>query len=442
LLVIDLSEDFVTYGINNAGSCISDIPSDEVWNDIDKPDLKIKNSISLKPNQLPEKLIFSLPIKALSYQVITLPDDLSEKERLTLLGLELNERIFSKNFAYLRLDVTQRLENDERVCDYMLIAPKLTVISSLKKLASTLSYKKFKVVPSFFFASPQNSSSLTASALLTETKTELVIWGRANPLALTSIINTGDQMGDINRFILEYFDHVQDLQISKIYLYGQRMKDASITYSLNYPYEIIDEPETFIARSLPMADLLDDIYKVARLPKAPISLTPRNLILAGSLLAILFIVLAGTFLQFNNIRLERDLRIFQNKAEKNKKLSIEKKQLEKETMELDTEKNFYLSITKRRTPWYLILTDLSKQSPPELWFERLNSNQREILISGKAKSTKDVSDFSINLENNSVYFKDPKIIGTRDYEGETRTTYAEFQITAQLKSASGLFVLR
>lgn len=442
LLVIDLSEDFVIYGMNNAGSCLSEIPTDDVWNSLNDADSRVKASIGLDSKDLPKNLAFSIPIKMLSYQIISLPENIPEKEKLILLGLEINERTIGKKFSYIRLPVTQRYEGEEQICDYIVIAAKFSASASLEKLAKTLGYKNYKVVPSFIFSCPKNHNVLSATALLCENKTEIVIWGKDNPLALTSIINTGDQMGDINRFIIEYFDHVDDLGISKVFLYGPRMKDASLTYSLNYPYEIINEPETFIARSLSMVEVLDDISKAPKLPKPPIALTPRNLVFMASIFGIFIIILLGTFFQFNNLRLERDLRIFQNKAQKNKKLSIEKKRLDKEKMELSTEKDFYLSITKRRTPWYFIFSDLSKQTPKELWFERFNANSKEILISGKAASVKDVSAFSVNLDNSSTYFKDSKIIGTRDYEGESKKTYSEFQLTAKLKAPSGVFVAR
>ena len=65
-----------------------------------------------------------------------------------------------------------------------------------------------------------------------------------------------------------------------------------------------------------------------------------------------------------------------------------------------------------------------------------NGSKNKIMISGKARSTKEVSSLSINLNENSKYVNNALIIGTRDYE-ENSKTYSEFQLAAKLKSPTG-----
>ncbi len=77
-------------------------------------------------------------------------------------------------------------------------------------------------------------------------------------------------------------------------------------------------------------------------------------------------------------------------------------------------------------------------TPPEMWFERVSASKTKILISGKAGNVKDVSNFSINLNNNSKYVDNALVIGTRDYD-EAGEIYSEFQMSTQLRSPTGQY---
>ena len=98
------------------------------------------------------------------------------------------------------------------------------------------------VVPSFYLHGAEKINELRASAWVGETRSEVVIWGKDNPLSIVNFENTGDQIGDINRFIVDYFDSVDGLNLSKLYLFGPRMRDPGIAFGISYPYEILDNP--------------------------------------------------------------------------------------------------------------------------------------------------------------------------------------------------------
>ena len=102
-------------------------------------------------------------------------------------------------------------------------------------------------------------------------------------------------------------------------------------------------------------------------------------------------------------------------------------------MELEQEKDFFYSITRRRVPWNDILQDLSKISPKGLWIERMSAAKSNLIIVGKAETVDDLSRFSVNLNYNSKFFKDAQLTGSRDFvDGEL--VFKEYQMTMKLKS--------
>lgn len=437
-LIIDLSEDCISLALaqdyyNTDINCLDFIEDPkstvekftEFCKEADLSDIK--------------DIIFTLPIKHLNYQVVTLPENIPNKDKLILLGLELNTNKLSRNFNYLKLSVTHRIEENEELCDYMVVGPKSDVYKTLIEFAKLFKYRIVKVVPSFFLVSPEAESKLTATAWVGEDRSEVVIWGKNDPLALSMIPNTGDQMGDINRFIVGYFDHVSNLSLSHIKLYGPKLVDTSLTFGLNYPHSIFDDPVRKLSKSLHKAIDGLNIAQVTRLPKPPVPMTPRNITFISSALVAVLLSIVSSMYHAYNIRLGYELNTLRTKAAKNKRLYLEYQKLDRQKNSLATEKDFYLNITKRRIPWSLILEDLSKLTPVELWFERLSGSQISVQVAGKARTVEDVTALSINLNNNSQYFTDVQIIGTRDSK-EGSNVYSEFQISAKLKSRTGQFV--
>lgn len=438
-LIIDLSEEYVTLhckGINY----ISDIGTAYFWASTEDASKRIADELKIREFDCVD-LIISIPIASINHQIVTLPDNVTDKEKLVFLGLETNRKLIGNRFGIKRLDVTKRQEESgQELCDYLLLAPKADTYSKLEVLAKVLGQQISSVIPSFYLLDPEKVNELRATAWVGDDRSEIVIWGKDNPLTLASIPNNGDQIGDINRFIVEYFDHVDNLNLSMIYLYGPRMKDSSLGFGLTYPHVIFDEPGKFLARNLYKAPEQINIAVVTKLPRPPIPMTPRNITFITCAFLFSLLIFLSSFIHADNLRLSHEQKSLERKSEKHRNLIKRLKDLQKQVTELGAEKEFYLDITKRRTPWEKILTDLSRSTPKEVWFERLNATKNKMLIIGKARSVDDVSDLAINLNDNSNYVQDALIIGTRDYEDENNnSTYSEFQISAKLRSPSGKF---
>lgn len=433
-LIVDFSEEYISLhckGINY----VSEV---SVSSFFDNTELAIETFYSEIQDKRFEctDLIITLPLVCINHQIVTLPDNVSDKEKLIFLGLEINKKLIGKRFGIQKLDVTERDDAGQQLCDYLVMAPKQEVYEKLEQLAKVMEFKIVSVVPSISLLGAERINDLRATAWVGDDRSELVIWGKDNPLSMAYIENSGDQIGDINRYIVEYFDHVDGLNLSMVYLYGPKMRDSALGFGLTYPHQIFEDPTKFILNNLHKAPQQLNIAKETKLPKPPLPMTPRNVAFIASAVGAVFLLVFTFFNHAKNFRLERQLATLEKQASKYKKLVAEYKKYEKESFELDNEKEFYLDITKRRTPWQKILADLSKLTPPELWFERFNGNKSKILIAGKARSTKEVSSLSINLNENSKYVKDALIIGTRDYE-ENSHTYSEFQLAAKLKSPDG-----
>jgi Tfp pilus assembly protein PilN len=381
-------------------------------------------------------LVITLPLVCINHQIVTLPENVDDKEKLIFLGLEINKKLFGKRFGVQKLEVTQRDDNGQPLCDYLIMAPKQEVYTKLEELAKLMQVSIAKVVPSIYLLGAERVNELRATAWIGQDRSELVIWGKDNPLSMAYFQNSGDQIGDINRYIVDYFDHVDGLSLSLVYLFGPKMRDSALGFGLTYPHQIFEDPTKFIVNNLHRAASQLNIAAETKLPKPPIAMTPRNIAFLVSAVAVVCLMIFTFFNHAKNFRLERQLATLDKQATKYKKLVAEYKRYEKNKLELENEQDFYLEITRRRTPWQKILADISKLTPSELWFERLNATKNKLFVAGKARTTKDVSAFSINLNENSQYVKDALIIGVRDYE-ESSQTFREFQITAKLKSPTG-----
>lgn len=433
-LILDLSEEFVGICHQSKAEQLS-IPVNDFFN---SPELTIDalaNQIKSKEIEFDE-LVVSIPLACINHQIVTLPDNVTDKEKLIFLGIEINKNLIGKHFGVMRLDVTKRNEAEQPLCDYLILAPKQEAFQRIQDLTKTLNTKLFSVIPSFMLLGAEPVNDLRATAWIGEDRSEIVIWGKDNPLAMTYIENTGDQMGDVNRFIVQYFDHVDNLNLSMVYLFGPRMRDSALGFGLTYPHMIFEDPSKYLLKNLHKATEQLNIAKELKLPRPPIAMTPRNItfIASGSIAAIL--ILLTLFLGIANVALGGELKTLETEANKNKQLLAKIKSLQKEKAELVAEKDFYVDITRRRTPWSEIMSDISKLTPKDLWFERLSGNKMKIMIFGKAQSNDDVSSLAINLNSNSQYLQDVQIMGTRDFE-ENNSIYSEFQLSARLKSPTG-----
>ncbi len=436
-LIIDLSEEFIALSFRGL-AFRSEISTNQFWADASSAIKQIQTELSNKSFDA-DGLVISLPIVAINHQIVTLPSNVTEKDRLIFLGLEINKNLIGNRFGELKLDVTQRLEGEQPLCDYLIMAPKPDVYADLEALAKALKLELKSVIPSFMLLQAQRRNELRATAWVGAERSEVVIWGKDNPLAVACLPSSGDSVGDINRFIVEYFDHVDNLNLSMVYLYGSKMSDPALGYGLSYPHTIFDNPTEFLLGNLENAPRMINIATKIKLPRPPIPLTPRNITLISSALLVVSLLVVTSLLQANNFRLTRNLQALEAKSRKLERITQEFKKLEKQSHELNAEKEFYLNITKRRTPWNLILDDVAKLTPNELWYERLTANKSKMLILGKARSVDDVSSFSINMNNSSSFIQEALVLGTRESEDDNSNVYAEFQIAAKLKSPTGLF---
>lgn len=435
-LIIDFSEEYIAMhcmGINY----LSELRVSQFFEDTDAAIGALVAEIGEK-GFVTNQLMVSIPLVCINHQIVSLPDNVSEKEKMVFLGLEINKALIGPRFGIQRLAVTKRMEGEAELCDYLILAPKQEVYAKFELLAKELNAKLESVVPSFSLIGAEKINELRATAWVGEDRSEVIVWGLNNPLAVTFMENSGDQIGDINRFIVDYFDHVDGLSLSMIYLYGPRMRDSALGFGLTYPHQIFDDPTKYLFERIYRAPQQMNIAEATKLPKPPIAWTPRNLTFVVTALAACLLLFFTFFNQAQNFRLKAQLNMLERKEGKMRKTITKYKQLEKEEAKLVAEKDFYLSITKRRTPWQKILADLSKLTPKDLWFERLNASKNKMLVSGRAKNTEQVTSLSININNNSRYLKDALILGTRDYE-ENSHTYSEFQLSTKLKSPSGKY---
>ncbi len=431
-LVVDLSDEFISVALGD-DYYLSDIRSTEFWDSVETASKSLKAFLDLKNIRNPRAATFTLPIKALNFQIVTLPEKIKEREKKVLLGLELDKTKFTNNFNYKKLEITQRTEDGTLLCDYMILGPKRGVLERLESLSKLLNIKTMRATPSFMLFSPRVTERLSATVYLSEDRSEITLWGAGQPLSIAVIPNTGDQLEDINRFIAGYFDKVENLDISVVRLYGPRMRDASLAFSLSYPNEILKDPAHAIAASLAKAQGQIDILIKTKLPKPPIAVTPRNLTFLVSALGLIGLIAYTSYTESDTTRYKHELQRLSHRAEHMKQVYAEAKKLEDAKSELETERDFYLKITKRRAPWHLIMYDLGDLTPRNMWFERFNAIKNNVMIAGKATSPEDVAALSLNLSNSSRYFEDAQVVGMRDYK-EADKTYTEFQLTARLKS--------
>jgi|GEM_PF-1989471 len=431
-LSLDLSDSHISIALGE-DRYISEIKSQEFW-DNTEPTLKlVKDFLATKNIRNFAELTVVLPVKALNFQIVTLPEKIKEREKKVLLGLELDKGKFSTNFNYKKLDVTVREEDGVSLCDYIVLGAKRGAYERLQLLAKSLAVKRLRGVPSFMLFAPRAAERLSATAYVGEDRTEISLWGSGYPLAIAAIPNTGDQMEDINRFIAGYFDKVENLNLTVVRLYGAKMRDAGQAFSLNYPNEILSDPAHAVAGALSKAPGQMDVLIKTKLPSPPIAMTGRNMVFFASAVLLAALLSYTTMLKADIGRYKHELSRLSHRAEHMKRIYATAKKLESSKLELEQERDFYLKITKRRAPWHLIMYDLGDLTPRNLWFERFNAAKNTVMIAGKATSPEDVAALSLNLSNSSRYFEDAQVMGMRDYK-ESDKTYTEFQLTAQLKS--------
>lgn len=379
------------------------------------------------------RVIYSLPVRFLAHQVIPLPLEAPEQEKLKLISIELDRTNFTNNFHLERLENTSRLVAGERICDFLLIAPQKKVLNTCNTFTKSAALKLFKFSSSLYLFTPGTRNDIV-SAFIENEHREIVYWNDRQPVALSNLAATNDPVNDINRFVDIYQNQLEGkaLNIESIEVFGSSVNDYSfgnLTYKVNLHSQYIE----VLANNLPRLETFPDLTAKVKLPSEPYKFDIPNLSYLTSLVCFALVTLISTFTFLQGYSLDQKYKVFKSKVSKYEDLINKKKQIKKNILDLEKEKDFFYSITRRRIPWNDILSDLSRVSPKGLWIERMSAAKSKLIIVGKAESVEDVSQLSVNLNYSSKFFKDAQITGSRDFiDGEL--VFKEYQITMELKS--------
>lgn len=379
------------------------------------------------------RVIYSLPVRFLTHQVIPLPLEAPELEKLKLISIELDRNNFTNNFHLERLENTSRLIAGERICDFLLIAPQRKVFDTCNAFSKSAGLKLFKFSSSLYLFTPGTRND-TVTAFIEDGHREIVYWNDRKPVALSNLAATDDPVNDINRFIDIYQNQLEGkaLNIESIEVFGSSVIDYSfgnMTYKVNTHSQYLE----ILAGELPRVETFPDLATKVKLPSEPYKFDTPNVSYLASIVCFALVLLIGVFTFLQGYSQDQKYKVFKSKVSKYEDLINEKKQIKKNLLDLEKEKDFFYSITRRRIPWNDILSDLSELSPKGLWIERMSAAKSNLIIVGKAESVEDVSQFSVNLNYNSKFFKDAQLTGSRDFiDGEL--VFKEYQITMKLKS--------
>ena len=94
------------------------------------------------------------------------------------------------------------------------------------------------------------------------------------------------------------------------------------------------------------------------------------------------------------------------------------------------EKNAVLmALTKERTSWYAVLTQLGAKMPPELWLTEITTDKGGVKLNGLAKSYPDLAAFMRKLEQDAV-FAEPVLVKA---EKDAASAATRFEMTVKIK---------
>lgn len=378
------------------------------------------------------KVIFSLPIRYITYQVIPLPDEAPQDEKLKLMSIDLDRANFLDLFSCERLSVTERMVAGERICDYLLVAPQKAVRLNCQSFLQKMNSKLYKFVANYNLFKPERDAEII-SAFAHSSNMEIVFWSYSFPIAISNLSSTNEPANDLNRFLDIYQNDLENksLSIENIDIYGTNLGEYSFS-NLTHKLTLREDYESFLMENLPSVASFQDITKKVKLPPEPFRLDFPNLAHLFAVMFLVFSLLLGLFATLQNMSLDQKYLVFQNEVTQYERQIAEKKRIKQEITDLEKEREFYYSITRRRAPWDLILKELSKLTPKGLWIERFSAAKNNLVMIGKAEKVNEVSGFAVNLSHSSKYFSDVLLSGSRDYSDGL--VYKEFQITARLKA--------
>ena len=271
------------------------------------------------------RVIYSLPVRFLSHQVIPLPLEAPEQEKLKLISIELDRNSFSNQFHLERLDNTSRLMAGERICDFLIVAPQKKVFSSCNSFSKAMGLKLFKFSSSLYLFTPASRND-TISAFIENDHREIVYWNDRKPVAISNLAATDDPVNDINRFIDIYQNQLEgkSLDLESIEVFGSTVNDYSfgnMTYQANLHSDYLEA----LAGELPRVETFPDLSAKVKLPSEPFKFDTPNVSYIAAIVCFILVILIGLFTFLQGYSLNQKYKVFKSKVSKYENLINEKK---------------------------------------------------------------------------------------------------------------------
>ncbi|MDT8901801.1 PilN domain-containing protein [Anaeroselena agilis] len=152
----------------------------------------------------------------------------------------------------------------------------------------------------------------------------------------------------------------------------------------------------------------------------------------GTLIVLVLGALLGVwgYLQFMLVHTERNLEEAKNRLQLLQPAREAMLAANSRQQGVDAKDGVLIALTRDRTSWYAVLTQLGAKTPPELWYTDLTvDNKGALKLLGMAKSTPDLAAFMRKLEHDDL-FADPTLVKA---ERDILTYATKFEITLKIK---------
>ena len=253
-------------------------------------------------------------MRFLVHQVIPLPLEAPENEKLKLISIELDRATFSNQFHLEILDNTSRLVAGERICDFLLLAPQKKILETCNSFTKSQGLKLLKFSSSLYLFSPETKED-SISVFIEGDHREIVYWSDRRPVAISSLAATDDPFNDINRFIDIYQNQLEGepLSIESIDIYGSQVSEYSFT-NMTYNVNLHSEYLGILASELPRVESFPDLGEKIKLPSEPFKLDTPNISYIVSIVSLILVCCIGIFTFLQMYSLKQKHKVFQNKV--------------------------------------------------------------------------------------------------------------------------------
>lgn len=96
---------------------------------------------------------------------------------------------------------------------------------------------------------------------------------------------------------------------------------------------------------------------------------------------------------------------------------------------IDEKNGVLMALTRERTSWYAVLTQLGAKMPPELWLTDITADKNGLKMNGLAKSYPDLAAFMRKLEQEGI-FAEPVLVKA---EKDAASAATKFEMTVKIK---------